>query len=88
MPNILLTNYCNLNCPYCFAGKMMSRKGNNISVHNFKKAVSYLKKNREKHVGIIGGEPTLHPRFLDLMTYVIEQGFKVQLFTNGVMDEE
>jgi uncharacterized radical SAM superfamily Fe-S cluster-containing enzyme len=23
MPNIILTEYCNLKCPYCFASKMI-----------------------------------------------------------------
>jgi hypothetical protein len=66
----------------------MAQKSNNISMRNFKKAVNYLKRNGEKNVGIIGGEPTLHPNFLDMMEYVIGKGLQVQLFTNGIMDRE
>ena len=37
MPNIVLTEYCNLQCPYCFASQMISDaklmdKNKNISI--------------------------------------------------------
>ncbi|MEN6317844.1 MAG: hypothetical protein ABFD82_03665 [Syntrophaceae bacterium] len=66
----------------------MAQKSGNISIKNFKKAVNYLKRNGERHVGIIGGEPTRHPRFLDLIEYVVGKGFNVLLFTNGIMNRE
>jgi len=66
----------------------MAQKSNNISMRNFKKAINYLKRNGEKNVGILGGEPTLHPNFLELIDYVIKKGLRVQLFTNGIMDKE
>jgi hypothetical protein len=65
---------------------MMGRKKNNISAVNFKKAINYLKRNGERGVGIIGGEPTLHPDFFDLLDYTMEKGMQVQLFTNGIMN--
>jgi MoaA/NifB/PqqE/SkfB family radical SAM enzyme len=88
MANILLTDYCNQNCPYCFAKKMMDGGKNHISVENFKKAVDYLEANHVGRIGLIGGEPTLHPEFFRLLDYVMEKDLQVQLFTNGIMNKK
>jgi len=88
MPNIMLTDYCNQDCPYCFAQEMMSRKGRDISFMKFKKAVDYLKRSGVGRIGIIGGEPTLHPRFLQLLDYVVEKGMSVRLYTNGLTSKD
>jgi sulfatase maturation enzyme AslB (radical SAM superfamily) len=29
MPNIILTEYCNLKCPYCFANQMIDESNEN-----------------------------------------------------------
>jgi MoaA/NifB/PqqE/SkfB family radical SAM enzyme len=66
---------------------MMDGDSNNISQENFKKAVDYLIKNKEKRIGIIGGEPTLHPEFTQLIDYIISKNGIVRLFTNGLISD-
>ena len=62
MPNIMLTYRCNLHCPYCFANEFVNKEKTDITIRDFLKAVSFITRT-ESYVGIIGGEPTVHPGF-------------------------
>lgn len=42
MANIMLTDVCNLRCPYCFANEFVNVDKNEISEQNFKKAVDFI----------------------------------------------
>lgn len=89
MPNILLTNKCTRNCPYCFAGGEMAQSHTNdyLSWENAIYLADFLRASSVRHVSLLGGEPTLHPEFADLLLYFLERGFRVTVFTNGVMPE-
>jgi len=36
----------------------------------------------------LGGEPTLHPDFNEMICYLLERGFGINVFTNGIMSDE
>ena len=59
--NIMLTNYCNLKCPYCFS--LIEEKPVNISDENMQFFISFLKKTGDRQLKLLGGEPLLHPNF-------------------------
>ena len=90
--NILFTNFCNKNCPYCFAkGKLILEKRlkrSYISLKNLKIIVNFLKRSKEKSVGIMGGEPTLHPKFKEAITMLLSQGMRVTIFSNGIINAD
>lgn len=92
MANIMITEGCNLRCPYCFANKFVNRVGkNNITQDAFNRALDFiLRDGSHRHVGIIGGEPTIHPLFDDLMKTAIldERAESVVLYTNGILLDE
>lgn len=97
MPNIALTTYCNLHCPYCFADKMIQTEDiKNISLEKFQKICNWILKDKPKeqigHIGLIGGEPTLHPQFKEILSVTedifIKENCGGVLFTNGVYLEE
>jgi hypothetical protein len=67
---------------------MIKGSKDQIGKTNFNRAVNYLIRNGESSVGLIGGEPTLHPRFFDLVDYAIDKGLQVQLFTNGIIQNK
>ena len=87
MPNIALLNYCNLNCPYCFANDFIETDEQQImTVENFNKILSFLfAETAFEKIGIIGGEPTLHPHFKDFIE-ILKKSFngKITVFTNGI----
>lgn len=79
--NIVITGKCNRSCPYCFAkGKMQSDTdaGNKntgpvaISLQNFDKCLDFLKKSSRRRLNILGGEPTLHPVFEELIRHSLD----------------
>lgn len=94
MANIMLNKACNLQCPYCFANEFVNKpneisninRASNISIEDFKIALDFIAKSGTDRVGIIGGEPTMHPKFKELMTIVInDKRFEsITLFTNGI----
>jgi MoaA/NifB/PqqE/SkfB family radical SAM enzyme len=92
MPNILLTNQCDLKCPYCFAiNEIVEQKpvGNNeLSLKNFKIILDFLERSGDKKVRLMGGEPTLHSQFKEIIDYTLDRGFNVQVFTNGLFSSQ
>ena len=88
MPNIMINKICNLQCPYCFANKFVNNKcyedENNITLENFEKALNFI--SSQSAVGIIGGEPTLHPKFRELINMALsrENIEHILIFSNGI----
>lgn len=86
LANIDLTGRCNLSCGVCFADA--NRQAYELS---FEQAAATLRRLRDQRpakamaVQFSGGEPTVHPRFLDIVSEAREQGFShIQAATNGL----
>ncbi len=88
MANIMINNGCNLSCPYCFASQITAEERFNATEEQFTKILDYLLKSRLKVIGIIGGEPLIHPQFDHLMKLFIRRTENMQtkglVFTNGI----
>ena len=90
MANIMITDVCNLKCPYCFANEFVNKDANEISLENFERALEFITKGKNNcRVGIIGGEPTLHSRFKELLRNAISNSAVdiIVVYTNGVRIE-
>lgn len=89
--NIIINDYCNLRCSYCFANHVIDNEpdNNNMSVENFEKVLEFMKKNNMRDVRLIGGEPTLHPYFSYLLIRVVNDKFfrSVHIFSNCTFDK-
>ncbi|MDR0514583.1 MAG: radical SAM protein [Coriobacteriaceae bacterium] len=91
MPNISLTNRCNLRCPYCFAHEFVGDSHNttqdDITEDAFEAALEFLTREHPVSLGLIGGEPTLHPLFASLLMRAAEDPrvTDVVVFTNGTL---
>ncbi len=88
MANIAITESCNLNCKYCFANEYVNKHRNDITFNNFIIAKDFILSSKEFNgrIGIIGGEPTVHPEF-DRILSNLEQDERVKsvtIFTNGI----
>lgn len=97
MGNVLLTDYCNRHCDYCFAsgkidrttGETVPSKGRSISMENLAKVVEFLKKNNPHgSFSALGGEPTLHPKFNEVIDYINDNGLNIKMFSNGIISDD
>ena len=73
--NIILNSYCNLKCNYCFADEYMEE---HVQTPSKSMDFQFFQEEllpRVKNVSLInfmGGEPTLHPRFTDILSETLE----------------
>jgi MoaA/NifB/PqqE/SkfB family radical SAM enzyme len=85
--NVLLNNYCNQRCPYCFAAEhLTSGLMKEISRQSFETVLAFLERSGYRRIQIGGGEPTLHPQFADLVSDALEREFSVAVLTNGLFN--
>ncbi len=89
--NLMLTSYCNRRCPYCFAKSKLTHEKNQansyLSLENLRIAMDFLKRSKIPHMGLIGGEPTLHPRFTQIVDMLLKEKFNLTIFSNAVFSE-
>ncbi|NUM37214.1 MAG: radical SAM protein [Candidatus Brocadiae bacterium] len=99
--NIMLTNRCNGTCQYCFLkGELAQDHGvpKDITLEDFHTILKYahhlFSLGSIDSLNLMGGEPTLHPKFREILkaslTYKTKKsGFMpVSIFTNGLFPEE
>jgi hypothetical protein len=86
--NIDLTNRCDLVCPICFANANVAGY---VYEPSYEEVVDMLKNLRSEQpvagrmIQFSGGEPTLHPRFLDIVRAARKLGFShIQIASNGI----
>lgn len=87
MPNILLTTRCNLSCQYCFAQEKLSSARMNMPMENVERVIDFLKRSDFPIFRVMGGEPTLHPQFNEIIEMAIESGMRVDVLSNATWKE-
>ena len=81
-----ITDRCNLTCPTCYAGSSPSY-GRHRTLEEVKTMLDVIVENEREPdvVQISGGEPTLHPEFLDILDYAKSLPIKhLMINTNGI----
>lgn len=98
MSVIVLSDTCNLSCDYCFYSTVMAKKREEMMGKDsifFNKDEAIAMANRltdaeisldlwKKSIVITGWEPTMHPEFIEIMTYFIRKDFEIHLLSNFV----
>ena len=56
-----------------------------LTWENFLYVIDFLESSHERHISLLGGEPTLNPHFVDFVAYLIARQFHVSVFTSGIM---
>jgi uncharacterized radical SAM superfamily Fe-S cluster-containing enzyme len=84
---IEVTNRCNMNCPICFANAG-ERNGVDLPIDVIEGMIDNLISSETGPIEIVqisGGEPSIHPNLLEIITKCKESGIKaVMLNTNGI----
>jgi hypothetical protein len=87
LAQIDLTNRCNMRCPICFANAGVTGR---VVEPDFDEVMGMLRRLRRLDppataVQFTGGEPTIHPDFLRIVSAATEMGFShIQIATNGL----
>lgn len=92
MANLAIAGVCNLKCPYCFAkGFLQETKAGSaptfISLPAFEERLDFLERSGIEQVRLIGGEPTLHPQFPELLHRVRQRKKSLLVFSHGLIPE-
>lgn len=90
--NIVINGKCSKNCEFCFQDKEFRSK-KDMGIKMFKDIVDWLINSHtpgtEVRIALLGGEPTIHPQFDDMLNYIIlkqlnsERKIKFLLISNG-----
>ncbi len=63
-------------------------KKDQISWEDFIHVADLFEGSHERHLSLLGGEPTLHPQFVHFVLYLLARNFHVNVFTSGIMSED
>jgi 7,8-dihydro-6-hydroxymethylpterin dimethyltransferase len=89
LANVDLTNRCNLTCPVCFANANAAGYLYEPDIEQVRLMLKTLRDERpvdSRVVQFSGGEPTIHPKFFEILAMAREMGFThIQAATNGIM---
>lgn len=88
LPIIDITNRCNLTCPVCFAHANEAGFLYEVTLEQVKYMLETLLSQQPvpaDRIQISGGEPTIHPQFLEIVKLIKSMNFDyIQLNTNGI----
>lgn len=79
-----ITDRCNFECRHCF----ICERAHFISVEDVKYILDELKQAGVLLITLTGGEPLLHPNFIEIYTLIKKAGMLVTLFSNGSLFTE
>lgn len=84
---IQLGHLCNNRCVFCSSGQLTAMKiARAVPLEPILEALEAARAAGAWHLTFLGGEPTTHKRFLEVVAKAVELGFEhVVIFTNGVM---
>ncbi|MFN2226515.1 MAG: radical SAM protein [Anaerolineae bacterium] len=93
MTNLVISAVCNQSCPYCFTVDHLGLRGAEhtgggehfLPLEALAPRLDFLARSGMEQVRLMGGEPTLHPRFPELVRQIRSTGRAVTVFSNGLM---
>lgn len=77
-----LESKCNLECVFCTANVPDAKS---MTKEEIEEKICFLRNNGEGRIALTGGEPTLHPDILSVISFAKQKGLFVQLQTNAVL---
>lgn len=82
---LTLNRTCNLRCKWCYARDTEYKSSLTMSKDLAFELIDFFDSINVKHIILIGGEPTIHPDFFEIIEYAKEKNIKCALVTNGLM---
>lgn len=79
---LTITRGCQLRCEWCYAKQ--TKYSVKMTDDVLRRSIDMLSGLNVKTVCLIGGEPTIDPRFLDIVRDLHRQGYQVSVISNGM----
>ena len=84
--NLMVTGKCNLNCLHCFNAKDNAPLNTELSYEDILNILDQARDIGVHAFTLTGGEPLVHPRFLDIVKAIYERDMYIfELNTNGLL---
>lgn len=87
LPVVTITSACNLDCPICYVHNK-NDDAFHMGVADFKRILGHLRADHGDDLDIVnftGGEPTVHPHFLEFIELARDAGIhRVTICSNGI----
>ncbi len=80
-----ITHQCNINCDYCFI--KASKEALSVPKKLITDFAKYFAEKGLMEVRLTGGEPLLHPDFVEILDRFKDEGIYCSIATNGLWDE-
>jgi MoaA/NifB/PqqE/SkfB family radical SAM enzyme len=82
---------CNRACSYCFAKEKLqtystTNKVSDITLDDLNKVLTFISKSNGNALQRAGGEPTLHPKFEEILLTLVKKRISVNILSNGTWD--
>ena len=84
--NLILTKKCNKGCPYCFAHQSRVEEPN--CEMSLDQVISIVENYDSSSIKLLGGEPTCHPQFMEIVNSILERGKSVTIISNFLFDNK
>ena len=79
---IEFSRICNFRCSYCYVPEKKEHRGE-LSRDEIKDVILQAKELGARKIIILGGEPSIYPHLPEMLHFLAEHGFEVEMFTNG-----
>ncbi|RCG31061.1 radical SAM/SPASM domain-containing protein [Sphaerisporangium album] len=79
-----ITGRCQLNCVHCYADSGPTGDQGTMTADDWSTLITEAAAAGASGIQFIGGEPTLHPQFTELLQHAIGTALKVEVFSNLV----
>jgi radical SAM protein with 4Fe4S-binding SPASM domain len=73
---------CNYRCPYCYVPRQPD-VSKELTRSEIKGVIRQAAGLGARKIIILGGEPTIYPHLLEMITFIRAEGLDVEMFTNG-----
>ena len=83
--NISITTRCNRECSFCFQKDWYKNQYKDMTLENVIKILEWA---NVKRIGILGGEPFLHPEIIEILNECKKRNILVKLMTNLIAEKD
>jgi len=84
---LALTYRCNLDCGYCYQAGERRETAQEMSMEDLRRIERGIRSSFRvrPRLYLFGGEPMLHPEFLDILRWLTRRDYRVSFTTNGTL---